>query len=222
MDRDNQQQTVSDFEIGWLAGIIEGEGSIVLPIHKRVVGKTEKGRRQNLRVTPRIIITNTDKALIEKCVSILDRFGVGKWVRHTKPNNITHGKLINKSFKEITYIYIDGFKRMQKLLNVLAPHFGGEKKARIDILLEFINRRMDTAERTERQQNFQYDKGDIELMLKFLKLTRTHNYDKIAGMLNEFTHDAPLSRKTIFEKRVKMYSELTGNSESGTKAATAA
>ena len=57
-DKDNQQQTVSDFEIGWITGLIEGEGSICLHIHKR------NDRSQSIRVTPRVIMTNTDRILM--------------------------------------------------------------------------------------------------------------------------------------------------------------
>ena len=61
----NQQGTlaVTDFEIGWLAGIVDGEGTVAFSVYPRQEGgKT----LQEVRVKPQVIITNTDKALIER------------------------------------------------------------------------------------------------------------------------------------------------------------
>jgi len=186
MDKDNQQQTVNDFEIGWIAGLIEGEGSICLHIHKR------NGRSQNIRVTPRVIVTNTDKEMIEKYINILDRLNIGKWVRHTKPNNVStlfklNGKKTNK-FKDITYVHVDGFKRLSKLLPLIAPHIAGEKKIRAELLIKFISNRIRKSELYKVARNFRYDQEDVDIMLDFLSHTNSPNIDKISRMLNEYTY----------------------------------
>ena len=106
IDRDNPQETVSEMEIGWLSGIIEGEGSICLTVFKRA------DRLQQIRVTPKIIITNTDVNIINKCEDILRRLHVGKWIHHTKPNNIKKAKQLAAGYKPITYIEIVGVKRV--------------------------------------------------------------------------------------------------------------
>ena len=132
VNTDNQQQTVSDLDIGWLVGVIEGEGSISLLISKRA------NRMQALRVEPRVIITNTDPAIIEKCLSILAKLGVGRWVKHTRPNNEKYGQLVNKSYKDITYIHITGYKRVMKLIPIMEKVMAGDKKKRCSILGRFI------------------------------------------------------------------------------------
>ena len=201
IDRDNQQQTVSDVEIGWLTGIIEGEGSIVMQISRRA------DRTQVLRVQPRIIITNTDQAIIEKGVDILTRLGIGKYVRHTTTNNIKHGALVKKSYKDITYLNIDGFRRLNKLLVVVTQHLVGDKRIRAEVMSEFINRRVTMAKNLNCGGNRQYDETDVDLMLKFLRLTRSKNYDHVSRMLNEYT------RGTQPKGSVMMDSELNGNIE---------
>lgn len=187
MNTDNPQQTVSNFEIGWLVGIIEGEGSVCLQISKRA-------RMQSLRVEPRVIITNTDQELIEGVLSILDRLGIGKWVRHTKANNIKHSEesLVKKSYRDITYIHVTGFKRVARLLSILSQGMVGEKRNRAEVLLRFVKNRLETG-----GKNTSYSEESIQLMLEFLRMTKTKNYDKVAGMLNEHTRDGRKRPETI-------------------------
>lgn len=201
MNRENQQQTVSEFEVGWLAGFLEGEGSICLQIHQR-----ESSRKQNLRVTPKVIFTNSDLGIIERCVSILDRLGIGKWVHHTNPRNNQNG-LVKKASKEMHYIHVSGFKRIHRLLALFRGKLAGNKNVRCEVLFRFVDRRLKLSEQTRMQQNFHYDGVDVAAMLEFLKLTASPNYKHIAGMLNEYTQG------THSKKRVMMDSELDGNAE---------
>lgn len=187
MNTDNPQQTVSNFEIGWLVGIIEGEGSITLQISKRA-------RMQSLRVEPRVIITNTDQVLVEGALSILDRLGIGKWVMHTKANNIKHSaeSLVKKSYKDITYIHVTGFKRVARLLSICSQGMVGEKRKRAEVLLRFVKNRLETG-----GKNTSYSEESVQLMLEFLRMTKTKNYDTVAGMLNEHTRDGRKRPETI-------------------------
>ena len=164
MNKDNQQQTVSDFEVGWLAGIIEGEGSICLQIHRR------NSRIQALRVTPKVIITNSDKDLMEKVAKILESIGIGKWVNHTKPNNVStlfklNGKKTPK-FREMTYIHVSGMKRILALLKQIEPCIFGEKKERAQLLIKFIERRFEKSELFRCAGNYHYDEEDVANMLE--------------------------------------------------------
>lgn len=199
MDTDNQQQTVSDLEVGWLAGIIEGEGTIGLQIHKR------KGRNQQMRVTPRVIISNTDKEIIEKCVNILDGIGVGKWVHMTRANNKKVSSLFalngadGKRYRDMHQIQIDGFKRLRLLLPAIRPALFGEKRHRADILLRLISNRMAKCKESEKASNISYDEEDVKTMLEFVKITKSPNYDKIAGMLNEHTREARLIKRREYK-----------------------
>lgn len=199
MHKDNQQQTVSDFELGWLAGFLEGEGSICLQIHER-----ESHRKQNLRVTPKIIFTNTDIGMIERCVNILDRLGIGKWVHHTNPRNNPNG-LVKKSSKMIHYVHVSGYERLYKLLSIFEGKLGGEKNLRCIRLLALVKRRIERCESLQMGKNLSYDETDIALMLDFMKLTASPNYDHVARMLNEYTQ----GRRA--DARFKMDSELGGN-----------
>lgn len=199
MNKDNQQQTVTDGEIGWLAGIIDGEGSITMLINRRA------DRTQVLRITPRITITNTDQAIIDKVISILTNLGIAKYVQITKPNNVG---LVKTSSKDITYISVDGFRRLTRFIPVIQPYLVGDKKKRSEVMFEFINRRVSMAKNLKLGGNYHYDEEDVSLILKFLRLTRSKNYDHVSRMLNEYTQSTR-SKKRL----VKMDSELRGNSE---------
>lgn len=177
MNRDNQQETATALEIGWLSGILEGEGSICLQVNRR------KDRTQVLRVTPKVIITNSDKLLIEKCVEILTKLGIGKYVMHTAPNN---GSFTN-STKDMTYIHISGLKRVKKLLETLKSCLYGEKQHRLNRLLKFINRRLEKSDSTGKKTNFYYDEEDVKNIMHFLELTRSKNISSISRLLNDYT-----------------------------------
>ena len=164
-------------------------------------------RTQVLRVQPRIIITNTDQGIIDKAVSILTALGIGKNVRHTRANNIKHGALVGKSYRDITYLNVDGFRRIRKLLMVMTPHLAGNKQARAVALSAFINRRVTMAKNLSLGGNYRYDETDVAMMLKFLRLTKTKNYDHVSRMLNEYT------RSDRAKTRLMMDSDLDGNAE---------
>lgn len=170
--------------------MIEAEGSIVMSVNIRA------DRLQNLRVTPRVIFTNTDDGLIRHYLKILDRAGIGRHVRVTKPNNTAHvevmaARLVKKSYKDITYIAVEGFKRVRKLLDVILPFMVSEKKERAEALHRFVTQRLLYAEINGAEKgNYAYRESDVGLMLDFLRMTKTAHYERIAGMLNEHTREA--------------------------------
>jgi len=196
-DKDNPQETVTDMEIGWLAGIIEGEGSICLTVHKRA------DRLQQVRVTPKIIITNTDQDIIGKCESVLRRLNVGRWVHTTKPNNIQKAKQLAVGYKAITYIEVVGIKRLHSLLQKILPCLVGEKKKRAELLFLFTDGRLRKEDQMDvTKSNFRYDNVDIGLLGEFIDLTKSPNKKHIHGILNEYT------RGSCFNKRLKRDSGL--------------
>src|SRR3990167_7858893 len=166
--RENQQQIVSDVEIGWLCGIIDGEGSICLQINKR------KNRTQVLRVTPKVIISNTDKGIVEQTANILRKMGIGRYVTHTSPNNSKHVSergLVKNSYKDITRIVVSGMKRVQRILGLIQDNLYGDKKQKAILLKKFVDRRLSL--NNEHYSNYYYDSIDVENMTSFLRLTKS-------------------------------------------------
>ena len=180
MNTDNQQEIGL---IGWLAGIIDGEGTISLTITER------SERKQMIRTTPKVVIANTDAALIEQCIKAMDVIGVGRYIRHErKPARQVCGNHV-KVFKPVTMIEVFGFKRVLKLLKAVQPYLAGEKANRAELLIAFIVGRIGYADQQKKAQNLAYRKEDVDRALAFMRVTKTKRYDRIAKILNEHTRE---------------------------------
>ena len=89
--------SVTQFELGWLAGIIDGEGSIT--VCKR--GPT---------YVPTIKMANTSKVLVEKYCEILDGLDI---------SHKCYGKQKNGNCKYQWEVCIDGRPRVHKALSIV-------------------------------------------------------------------------------------------------------
>jgi hypothetical protein len=179
MNRDNQQETA--IAMGYIAGILDGEGSICLSVCERT-----QGRSRTLRVTPKVILTNTDMGIIEQCVTCLELLGVSKHIRHARTNNST---FVNAT-KEVHYIEIFGNSRVKALLEQIAPFLGGTKRERAELIMRFVSRRIAKAEDRGVQVNYKYDREDIENIMSFFNVTRSKNLDHYSRLLNDYMREA--------------------------------
>ena len=122
---DNQQVTLA--ELGWLAGIIDGEGYIGLcPQH-------DLRRNSDHRVRPELHISNTDEAIILKAHDIIKRMGVNAYIRAAKANTN-----VKKDQYRLTVL------RMSQALSVLKPclpYLTGDKQERARLIVQFIELR---------------------------------------------------------------------------------
>jgi hypothetical protein len=116
---DNPQ--VTDFELGWLVGIFDGEGSFGLNKNSPWGGKYTY-------LIPNIYLVNTKDTIINKASDILKRLGIPFYVqamtraKHQKP-----AKRLN----------VTGFKRVVKFLAVMANHFEC-RKDQVQELVKFV------------------------------------------------------------------------------------
>ncbi len=192
MNRDNQQEIGL---VGWLAGIIDGEGTVALSISRRAK------RSQMIRTTPEVMIGNTDPLIIERCIKAFEVIGVGHYARHERrPGGMVCGTMVKK-FKPVTMLEVSGIQRTRTLLNAVRPFLAGEKAMRADLLLKFINGRIGYVADSKKARNVAYRQEDIDNALAFLRVTKTKNLDGIAKILNEHTREA---RTKTPETRAKM------------------
>jgi hypothetical protein len=122
-------QQVTQIEIGWLAGFIDGEGYI---------GITEyKTRNRHVSYSCAIQISNTDEAMILKAQQIVQKIGVNPYIR-------THGYGVrNMPKSKIVYVLV--IHRMNKIIPVLElvnSHLTGLKKERGILILEYCQLRL--------------------------------------------------------------------------------
>jgi hypothetical protein len=179
---------VSEIDIGWLVGFLEGEGSICLTINRR------KNRTQTQRVAPKVIWTNTDHKMIQKCVNILERMDVGRSQVSKNARKNPNG-LVKNGSKTIYYVNVVGISQVGRLFSFIAGRIVGEKAARVDVLHRFIQRRLALAEKLQ-LQHLHYDQVDVNLMLEFLALTKCRNIEQVTGLLDAYTSNARYSDRS--------------------------
>lgn len=124
---DNQQVTLA--ELGWLAGIIDGEGYIGLrPMHDNRKGP------EYVVYGPELHISNTDEAIILKAADICRRLGSNAYIRHSPMN----GRVKKDQYRLQT-------RRMTQTLLILKPvlpYMTGGKQRRGELIVRFIELRL--------------------------------------------------------------------------------
>ena len=136
-------------DIGWLAGIIDGEGSITVV----------SGHTKPRKIIHNIHIVGTDLSLLNKCVRIVDQFNDGKgWKNQTHRLYVKNYK--NKIFKTQKKSYHLQIYRQGVLNNVLEavlPHLT-EKYLRGARLLNFLKKH---------KRGHWFKEGEIDAYLSF-------------------------------------------------------
>ncbi len=117
---DNQHATL---RLAWLAGIIDGEGSLMIPRYHR---------NGNPRYGYRVSISNTNVSIINRCKEILD-------VLQIKYCNYTQDRGKDGLRRKITHqIHITNKKGILITLENIIPLLVGKKK-QAELLYKFLN-----------------------------------------------------------------------------------
>jgi len=122
---DTWRQSAGNESVIWLAGFIDGEGSIVLA--KRT---TDSG----VRFLPLVSITNTHKDTIEEIHRILEENGIGHHIIPYKSKRFERAK-------KIYTVHINGMGRVTRFLDVFQC-FLRTKKQQAGIVRRFIEYRL--------------------------------------------------------------------------------
>lgn len=124
---DNQQAKVSETNMGWLAGFIDGEGCFDL---QRSYVKNLK--RESWR--PRLRISNTDVPTLSVVDDIFTKLDAGHHIMWRYPTN---RKWLPSWSAEIA-----GMMKMQRLLIKIIPYLY-TKRRRAELMLDFVNSRFE-------------------------------------------------------------------------------
>jgi len=140
------------FDLGWLIGVINSDGSYVL-------SKQYHHRSKVLYFFPSIEISNDNEILIANCDRIIkDQFQVGAYI-DPKPRKT--GKIGYK-------ISLRGMKRLYKSLPVITK-YEVAKKEQAELLLEYVESRMTVNRGTPVTDR------DVEIAIALRKLNASHN-----------------------------------------------
>ncbi|MDE1766564.1 MAG: LAGLIDADG family homing endonuclease [Thaumarchaeota archaeon] len=118
---DNPQAT--PYEIGYLAGLIDGEGCIAI--------QKTSGNSFGINLK----ITNTDEHIIEKAQSIMLKIGVNPLIRDRVNTN-------NPQWRGWMEVYLTKKDNIKKVLEIVLPYLVG-KYPRAIMMLRFIDKSID-------------------------------------------------------------------------------
>lgn len=118
--------SATEAELGWFAGMLEGEGCITFFKQKR--------SRKGYDIVTGMQITNTDINIINKLVDILKKCDLSWYLRNKK--------VYSKNHSECFYLECRQQKMLKKSLEIFLPFMYGNKKAKGSIVLEYLSKRL--------------------------------------------------------------------------------
>lgn len=153
-DRDYQGETAADetignqqatqAEIGWLAGIIDGEGHIGISLQNRKVSRS---------VSVDLQIVNTDFALTDRVVEIMNKLGVNPYVRDR-----VHNK---KTWSTNRIICLRKFASVMRILDAVEDNLTGITREKARLMRLLIESRM------QKTRFDRYDEYELALVDDF-------------------------------------------------------
>lgn len=129
-------QEVTHFEIGWLAGLVDGEGSIAFYFSRRKDGNGGFTRRSS--PSYRVYIINSDMAILNKAKDILIRLGITFLSIREKAATKKQREGSFKFTKPCYALDVSRRKDVELYLNTIIDHLQGYKKVQATKLLEFF------------------------------------------------------------------------------------
>lgn len=137
----------TEAELGWFAGMLEGEGCITFFKQAR--------KRGGYDIITGIQITNTDINIIEKLVEILKRCNLSWFIRNKK--------VYSKNHTECYYIECRQQEMLRKSLELFMPYMYGNKRAKASLVLEYLNKRREDSEK-QGKFNTRYSEDDFSMI----------------------------------------------------------
>jgi len=176
---DNPQRKVSEIEIAWLAGFIDGEGSIGLKVQKYMRGK------KVFYVAPYVHICNTHLATLDYVDYILKGLHIGHYFQWAKPHRYPHGKKDVSEYKPLWRLMIDGMKRCKPLLLALIPYIV-TKLDDAKLVMEFIESR-----EASHYKHLPYTEKELRIINRYRRIVKKGiSVDEISlESLNDYTQD---------------------------------
>jgi len=181
VNTDNQQEIGLTADVNWLAGITDGEGCIALMIF----GKAPS-RQGRFRLQMRVTIANSNVGISDRITRTLDQLGVRYHVQEqaSKSKGLPTGRIMR-------LVHVTAIPMVAKVLETLMPRMADtEKRERGRILLQLIRQRKAFAEANAIRATHCYTKADVDLIMEFLRLTRSKQVNLLAEFLNDQTREA--------------------------------
>lgn len=124
----NQQER----SFSWLAGILDGEGSISVQVYTLPNGR--------IRCTPFLSVINSDELILKEVERIYADIGVVS--RRCAHARVQHEKSFQGK-KPCYSIRVDGYEPVIKALDILTQYLRGEKQTNARVVLQFCKERVE-------------------------------------------------------------------------------
>lgn len=191
MNTDNPQGTPTEAEIAWLAGILEGEGTVSLAAwvrNENVAGNNGNIGPGTMKVGANLKFYNTDAGIIAKVIDVLSRLGIQYHLkeREQKPMPRQNGEGTYGGADPMLTVTISKLGVAYRLAKLLYPWCFGEKKHRLSMMIQYLAQRFAKTESTGLATP--YDVEDLRIVSEFYSrfARRPDNNSKLlVGLLNE-------------------------------------
>lgn len=150
-------QQVTQVDIGWLAGFIDGEGYI---------GISNGGNHPNSKIkTVRVElnVVNTDEAMIQRYVRIIKTLGINPFIKQRKNPK--------KNGKPYIQVMVHRMAQCYRLLKAVLPFLTGSKQERGTLIFEFLESRLEKAKILP-GTSIPYTNREIEIIIECIKLQK--------------------------------------------------
>jgi len=171
----NQQAT--DVEIGWLAGIYDGEGYIAF---------TRQNAKKVRSIRPEVQMVNCDPELIVKTVGVLNKIGINPYIRERKYNGTR--------WQSCFHVSLSKFSDIKRFLDIVGPYLTGEKRVKADLMAQLINSRIT---KTKRDWYTQEELDMVDRYFNELKGFHAKDGERVRS-LNDYTHS--IRKQKIFAR----------------------
>lgn len=198
---DNPQGTlnVTEVELGWLAGMIDGEGAVSFSVYFRTEGMN------TIRVKPQVIISGTEKVMIEKAADIISRLGVGVHFQ-TREQLIAYKSSLASGaskYRPLHVVTVAGFKRAAALLSIISEHLVSTKREKSEMMLQYMSQRLQKTADHGRWAT--HDADDLRLMMKIMEHARDFGakgtgpryLNEIKGLLRDLEQNERHTQKPL-------------------------
>lgn len=155
----NEQETTNLLlRIGWLAGLIDGEGTVLM----QAVKSKAKNGNPTYTYHPRITIYNNDEGLISAASSLLDQLGIKFYLQQRASRDPRNN---NEKLETVNHtITITEAVSVKLLLEFVMQSLQTVKKFKASLCLRFLNLRL------TRKQYYGHTDEEVSVIQEYLKL----------------------------------------------------
>lgn len=152
-------QQVTESELGWLGGIIDGEGSIGI-----------NGRENNrINLVANLQLSNSSPLMIQKVIEIMDKLGVKHYIQ------THHLSYVNPNHQDVYKIIIGRQSQLKLFLETIIPYLL-VKKPQAELVLRYVTKRVNKGASRGDSKKFPYDEEERLIAKQVFDLNRASNH----------------------------------------------